>query len=420
MHGGHSVEYDQICRAAHEAGALVALRPLSVADRRKYTCACFGVTDVPEPVFQMISRMAAGNPLHTELLAEEMMRSGLVRIEEGAIVEHAETFDAMEVPERITGALLGLYDQMHPRHQEILKVASILPEIFSLGQLRHVLLGDAGTQESSSLWSSALGSAGNRFEAGLGQFGLGFLEQAVEELVDFDVFAYAVPSHGSDEVKATEDAVGNIVLSRRRASLLKPRLKPVAKRAGLANDNLLTFCSMLLRKLAREMLTSEREAQLIEHHTGRSGRTTDHDDDLDTDDNLLVEAVAVSPALQSGPPLAHAEDVDGTEHAMKHRAGSIDGEEDLHELEREHDDILNVNDTADWTLLGDSDPRYVMNQGRMFLAACAASEGIALARMILSAQKQSTDALPSADGAPEDRARAMLAKAIDFIDARCV
>ena len=107
MHGGHSVEYDQICRAAHEAGALVALRPLSVADRRKYTCACFGVTDVPEPVFQMISRMAAGNPLHTELLAEEMMRSGLVRIEEGAIVEHAETFDAIEVPERITGALLG-------------------------------------------------------------------------------------------------------------------------------------------------------------------------------------------------------------------------------------------------------------------------------------------------------------------------
>ena len=96
MHGSHSIEYDQICRAAHEAGALVALRPLSVADRRKYTCACFGVTDVPEPVFQTISRMAAGNPLHTELLAEEMMRSGLVRIEQGAIAEHAETFDTLQ------------------------------------------------------------------------------------------------------------------------------------------------------------------------------------------------------------------------------------------------------------------------------------------------------------------------------------
>ena len=114
----------------------------------------------------------------------------------------------------------------------VLKVASILPEIFSLGQLRHVLLGDAGTQESSKLWSSALGSAGNRFEAGLGQFGLGFLEQAVEELVDFDVLAYAVPSEDSNPGEAVEGAAGKMMLSRRRASLLQPRLKPVAKRAG--------------------------------------------------------------------------------------------------------------------------------------------------------------------------------------------
>ena len=45
--------------------------------------------------------------------------------------------------------------------------------------------------------------------------------------------------------------------------MIVKRTTPVTKRAGLANDNLLTFCSMLMRKLAREMLTSEREEQLL-------------------------------------------------------------------------------------------------------------------------------------------------------------
>eukprot|EP00937_MAST-01D_sp_MAST-1D-sp2_P000284 g284.t1 len=209
----------------------------------------------------------AGNPLHIELIAEKLESSGLVCPEAGRLKVLTRELNSVEVPERVAGAVMGLYDQMLPRHQEILKVASVLPEIFRVSDLRLLLLGSKdGEGHSTEMWESAMGDEGDRFKSGMGQFGHGFLEQAIEELVNSDVFVYVVAGSLHVQAAVAESSVGMTesghVLSRRRASVLQPRDRPVSKRAGMANDNQLTFVSMLMRRLASDMLTSEREEEL--------------------------------------------------------------------------------------------------------------------------------------------------------------
>lgn len=199
--------------------------------------------------------------------------------------------------------------------------------------------------------------------------------------------------------------------------MIKPRTQPVAKRAGLANDNLLTFCSMLMRKLAREMLTSEREEQLLKFsnvamakHAARVMRGKSGIGALQPCDMPMLATDTAS--LQSG----------GNSDSSPDAPLTPTGDE-AHVLE-EHERILTKNELEGADI---ADTDHLLLQGRMFVAACLADDGVALARLVMAVQRNSTNdgirrkqsggaSETSMQNAHADRARFMLGKAQDFVE----
>ena len=163
-----------VLEAAHRDGCVLALRPLSAADRAHFLKHCLGAgehTLVPPALQQYVSDVAAGNPWHIETLARALLAkdSGLQPGPSGAAAARAVvtmeqhppcggraaeevlvlraaaggvgslTAAGLVTPHAITGSQMELFDSLSPGLQEILKVASFLPESFPPAALRAAL-----------------------------------------------------------------------------------------------------------------------------------------------------------------------------------------------------------------------------------------------------------------------------------------
>ena len=131
-------EFEAILRHASGTDTQLHLRPLGERERRVHLCHSLRVRDVPELVADVVSDLAAGNPQYIELVATGLVEGKLVKVEDGdlKVVASESMVRRVQVPSKMKGGVMGQYDHLTKPHQEVVKVAAVCEEVFSLKHLR--------------------------------------------------------------------------------------------------------------------------------------------------------------------------------------------------------------------------------------------------------------------------------------------
>lgn len=130
----------------------LSLRPFETDLTAQLIKLTLGVAYVPEELVHFISGKAGGNPFYVNELTLALKASGAVAVQgdTASLQSTASELDQAGFPDSIEKTVLARFDQLNPRHQLILKVASVIGTEFSADTLRHVVpekIGKAGIQQ---------------------------------------------------------------------------------------------------------------------------------------------------------------------------------------------------------------------------------------------------------------------------------
>lgn len=116
------------------------LQPLSLAETENLVCRRLGVTRLPPEVASFIFEKAEGHPFFSEELASALRDAGIITIWDGECLLSHEAGDLRSVkfPDNLEAVITSRIDRLQPQHQLVLKVASVLGRVFSLGLLRAI------------------------------------------------------------------------------------------------------------------------------------------------------------------------------------------------------------------------------------------------------------------------------------------
>lgn len=116
------------------------LQPLSLAETENLVCRRLGVTRLPPEVASFIFEKAEGHPFFSEELASALRDAGIITIWDGECLLSHEAGDlrAVKFPDNLEAVITSRIDRLPQQQQLVLKVASVLGRVFSLGLLRAI------------------------------------------------------------------------------------------------------------------------------------------------------------------------------------------------------------------------------------------------------------------------------------------
>ncbi|HET9062747.1 MAG TPA: AAA family ATPase, partial [Candidatus Binatia bacterium] len=118
----------------------LALSHLDHDETAKLVCRHLGVTSIPPSVSRLIAERAEGSPFFSQQLAESLVHSGHIAIENGTCTEASTGIDPsrMSFPSTIQGLITSRIDTLPSRQQLAVKVASVIGRYFSYRALHDV------------------------------------------------------------------------------------------------------------------------------------------------------------------------------------------------------------------------------------------------------------------------------------------
>jgi tetratricopeptide (TPR) repeat protein len=117
----------------YELGPLPAGETLTLVARR------LGVRSLPEPVNELINRLAEGHPFFSEEIAFALRDSALIRFEDGqAILAEGADLEELDFPDTVQGIITSRIDLLQPGPELALKVASVIGRVFPLRTLEKI------------------------------------------------------------------------------------------------------------------------------------------------------------------------------------------------------------------------------------------------------------------------------------------
>ena len=140
-------EFVHMQKTAESNRTLIILGPLSKKERRQYLARYLNVdiAEIPAPLVKFVSDMGAGNPKHIEEIMASFKAEEIFTVQDQKVVLRKDlTVDGAieglfdKLPKKTTDAALTLLERLQPRHQLIVKIASMW-DIFSEYMLRDVI-----------------------------------------------------------------------------------------------------------------------------------------------------------------------------------------------------------------------------------------------------------------------------------------
>ena len=142
-------EFVHMQKTAESNHTLIILGPLSKDERKQYLTRYLNVdiADIPPPLVKFVSDMGAGNPKHIEEIVSSFKADEIFTVKNRKVILRKDvTVDAdgaieglfEKLPKKTTDAALTLLERLQPRHQLIVKIASMW-DIFSEYMLRDVI-----------------------------------------------------------------------------------------------------------------------------------------------------------------------------------------------------------------------------------------------------------------------------------------
>eukprot|EP00051_Salpingoeca_urceolata_P017513 m.239250 g.239250 ORF g.239250 m.239250 type:complete len:1130 (+) comp18976_c1_seq7:2013-5402(+) len=134
------IEFIEIVEVARKHNMLLQLTPLDEQARLEYLRHTLGMSNVhalPEGLVKYVSDIAAGNPKSIEELCTQLRKEHFITVQDGCVKVHVDDFSQVPIPEKMLATAMLLIDNLQPRHQLIVKVATTC-EFFSLKMLRDI------------------------------------------------------------------------------------------------------------------------------------------------------------------------------------------------------------------------------------------------------------------------------------------
>lgn len=127
----------------------VRLSPIEPQEMLALVGRYLGVSQLPEPVANLLRQKGQGNLFFCQLLAAELRQAGLLTIQRGScqLTGDEAALENLPVPPAIQSIILSTVDYLSPTCQMVLKTASVLGDHFSLAQLNRSYPLPAGTDE---------------------------------------------------------------------------------------------------------------------------------------------------------------------------------------------------------------------------------------------------------------------------------
>jgi class 3 adenylate cyclase/tetratricopeptide (TPR) repeat protein len=130
-------EYQRL-RQAPGARRLI-LDPLPAQDVTALVRQRLGVASVPQPVADLISEHADGNPFFSEELAYTLRDTGVITVTNGSCrIRPGADLQDLSLPDTVQGVVLARIDRLAPPQQLTLKVASVIGRSFAYRLLHDV------------------------------------------------------------------------------------------------------------------------------------------------------------------------------------------------------------------------------------------------------------------------------------------
>ena len=116
------------------------LEALTPEEALSIVCQRLGVNDLPEPVAALIRAKTGGHPFFSEEMAYALRDAGLIRISNGRcqLASGINEFSTINLPDTIEDVITSRIDRLRPAHQLLLKVASVVGQVFSVRVLTDI------------------------------------------------------------------------------------------------------------------------------------------------------------------------------------------------------------------------------------------------------------------------------------------
>jgi predicted ATPase/class 3 adenylate cyclase len=113
---------------------------LPAEDILTLVCQRLGVTDLPQPIANLIRDKAEGHPFFSEELAYALRDAGLIEIAAGqcSLAVGVDDLNRLEFPDTLQSVITSRIDRLTPPQQLALKVASVIGRVFAFRILREV------------------------------------------------------------------------------------------------------------------------------------------------------------------------------------------------------------------------------------------------------------------------------------------
>ena len=122
-----------------EPDTVIRLGGLSNDAVVQIVCQQLGVSSVPAPVAELVTKRAAGNPFYCEELTFALRDIGIVRVDQGDCwASRAITADFPVLPQSLKSLVVTRFDALSPEGQLALKIGSAIGGSFSLDLLKAV------------------------------------------------------------------------------------------------------------------------------------------------------------------------------------------------------------------------------------------------------------------------------------------
>ncbi len=118
----------------------VRLKALAQAEVLALVSERLGVSELPEPVADLLRKKTDGNPFFSEELAFALRDTGLIRIEDGCcqLAPGVDALENLDFPETIEGVVTSRIDRLSAAEQLTVKVASVVGRVFARNLVRDI------------------------------------------------------------------------------------------------------------------------------------------------------------------------------------------------------------------------------------------------------------------------------------------
>jgi class 3 adenylate cyclase/tetratricopeptide (TPR) repeat protein len=113
------------------------LTPLEPDHARRLAAENLGVTDLPEPIAQLLMQKTGGNPFFINEVAKVLVDSGIVEIRDDQAILKGDPGD-LQMPDTVQGIVRSRIDQLPLDQQSLIKVAAVIGPQFNFRTLQAV------------------------------------------------------------------------------------------------------------------------------------------------------------------------------------------------------------------------------------------------------------------------------------------